>query len=126
MAVQPVEDIVRAICTDKWDGQRCSASLFKGENTSVSRLSVIPLQHHWDMFRQNVQKPPERLLALIGEINVGHLQRVGREYKQPVEITVEPAPVDWNPAHAIIPQPITRGLANQIIRGLKLHEPPRT
>lgn len=62
MPIGPDEEIVRAICTDKWDGQRVSPSLFKGANTSVSRLSVIPLNSHWDLFRIYVQKPPERLL----------------------------------------------------------------
>jgi len=124
MPVPPEEDIVRAICTDKWDGTRLSPSLFTGENTSVSRLSLIPLADHWDMFRKHVEKPPERRLELIGEINVGHLQRIGRAYNQPVELTVEAKPEDWNPAHAEIPQRITRGLANQIVNALKRHPPP--
>ncbi len=123
MPVAAEEDVVRAICTDKWDGERIAPSLFTGENTSVSRLSIIPLQDHWDMFRQYLQTPPERILALIGEINVGHLQQIGRAYKQPTELTIEPEPVDWNPAHAVIPQNITRGSANQIIRALELHRP---
>jgi len=123
MPVPPHEDIVRAICTDKWDGQRLAPSLFTGDNTSVSGLSVLPLNDHWDMFRQHVQRPPERLLALIGEINVGHLQQIGLGYKQPIELTVEPDPLEWKPAHPIIPQEITRGLANQIIRALELHHP---
>jgi hypothetical protein len=63
-------------------------------------------------------------LALIGEINVGSLQRIGREYAIPVDLTVEPKPEDWNPAHAEIPQKISRGLATDIVRGLKLHPPP--
>ena len=123
MPIAPEEDVVRAICTDKWDGQRLAPSLFTGENTSVSRLSVVPLAEHWDMFRQHVQRPPERLLALIGEINVGHLQGIGRTYRQPANLTVEPDPLEWNPGHAVIPQNITRGLATQIIRALELHEP---
>ena len=36
------------------------------------------------MFNEHVQKPPERLLALIGEINVGNLQRLGHEPHQSV------------------------------------------
>jgi hypothetical protein len=36
------------------------------------------------MFNEHVQKPPERLLALIGEINVGNLQRLGYEPHQSV------------------------------------------
>jgi hypothetical protein len=124
MSVAAEEDIVRAICTDKWDGTRLSPSLFTGENTSVSRLALIPLADHWDIFRKRLEKPPERRLELIGEVNVGHLQQIGRTYVQPIELTVEPKPEDWNPAHAEIPQRITRGLANQIVSVLKRHQPP--
>ena len=125
--VDPEENIVRAICTDKWDGERISPSLFVGENTSVSRPKIVPLEDHWEMFRQHVQRPPERLLAMIGEINVGQLQRISRSYVPPTELTVKPEPRDWNPAHAVIPQRITRGLANKIIKApeFKLHQDPQ-
>jgi len=124
MPIPPEEDIVRGICTNDWDGERLSASLFKGQNKSVSRLAIVPLAEHWDMFRQHLQKPPERLLRLIGEIDVGNLQQIGRGYQISVELTVEPDPLEWNPGHAVIPQRITRGLANKIIPELKFHEPP--
>ena len=125
MAIAPEENIVRGICTDKLDGTHVSPSLFKGKNVSVSRLAVIPLIDHWDLFRKLLEKPPERRLELIGEINVGDLQQLGRNYKDKVEVTVEAKPEDWNPAHAEIPQRITRGLANQIVKALKRHMPPR-
>ena len=118
MPLSAEENIVRAICTDKWDGERASPSLFKGKDTSVSRLSLIPLEDHWEMFRDYVQKPPERLLERIGEINVGAL------HQTPVELTVEPDPLDWNHAHAIIPQNISRGMANRILKALEIHAPP--
>jgi hypothetical protein len=124
MPLAPTEDIVRAVCTDKWDGERLSPSLFVGANISVSRPAVIPLADHWDLFRQYVQKPPERWLELIAQINVGHLQKIARSHSAPVALTVEPRPVDWNPAHAEIPQNITRGLANKILPELTLHRPP--
>src|SRR5258706_334513 len=124
MQVGPQENIARAICTDKWDGQRAAPSLFKGENTSVSRLALIPLAEHWDLFRKHVERPPERRLERIGEINIGALQRIGRDYQNPVELTVDPKPEAWNPAHAEIPQKITRGLATEIVRGLTIHTPP--
>ena len=124
MPVAPEEDIVRAICTDKWDGERLSPSLFAGEGTSVSRLALIPLVDHWDLFRRCVEQPPERRLELIGEINVGRLQEIGRAHNPAIQLTVEPKPEEWNPAHAEIPQRITRGLANKILPELKLHHPP--
>lgn len=124
MPVGAEEDIARAICTDKWDGERLSPSLFVGEGTSVSRLAMIPLADHWNLCRRYVEQPPERRLEMIGEINVGRLQEIGRNFATPVELTVEPKPEDWNIAHAEIPQRITRGLANKILPELKRHHPP--
>jgi len=124
MSISPEEDIVRAVCTDKWDGARLAPSLFAGENLSVSRLSVVSLADHWDLFRNYVEKPPERRLELIAEINVGCLQEIGRAQNPPAELTVEPKPEPWNLAHAEIPQRITRGLANRILQKLVLHTPP--
>jgi len=124
MAIAPEENIVRGICTDKWDGTHIAPSLFKGKDVSVSRLAIVPLVDHWDLFRRLLEKPPERRLELIGEINVGHLQQLGNDYKHKVELTVEAKPNDSNPAHAEIPQRITRGLANQIVNALKRHMPP--
>ena len=124
MPLGPEENIVRAICTDKYDKEtgRISPSLFdKRGNTSVSRLSLISLEDHWDLFRLKIQKPPERILELIGEINVGVLQEIGRTYQNPTELTLEPDPLDWNHAHAVIPQKITPGLATQIVQKLKRH-----
>lgn len=118
------------MCTDKWDGQRLSPSLFVSDGVSgtcpdggvsVSRLALLPLEDHWDLFRRYVQKPPQRLLAMIVQINVGALQHIGHTYSPPVELTVEPKPKGWNPAHAEIPQRITRGLANKILPALKRH-----
>src|SRR5436305_4114328 len=103
MSVAPNEDVVRAILTDKWDGQRASPSLFKGQDVSVSRLAVIPLPDHWDIFRMHLENPPERRLERIGEIKVSQLQQIGHDYATPLELTVEPKPEDWNRAHAEIP-----------------------
>lgn len=123
MPLAPTEDIVRAVCTDKWDGERLSPSLFVGEDISVSRLAITSLADHWDLFRQYVEKPPERRLELIAEINVGRLQEIGRAHNPRVALTVELKPLEWNPAHAEIPQRITRGLANRILPELKRHLP---
>jgi hypothetical protein len=124
MPLIPSEDIVRAVCTDKWDGERLAPSLFVGERISVSRLAVVSLRDHWDLFRQYVEKPPERKLELIAEINVGRLQELGWNHNPSIELTVEPRPESWNLAHAEIPQRITRGLANRILPCLKRHHPP--
>ena len=121
MPVAPSENIVRAICSDKWDGERLAPSLFVGVGTSVSRLAVLSLDDHWDLFREHVQRPPQRILEMLGEINVGVLQSIGRAHDPLMELTVEPKPEDWNPAHAEIPQKISRVLANKILPALKLH-----
>jgi len=55
---------------------------------------------------------------------VGHLQQIGRNYKDPIQLTVEPKPEDWNRAHAEIPQKITKGLSRKIVEALKIHSPP--
>lgn len=121
MPISANENIVRAICSDKWDGERVAPSLFKGENTSVSRLALIPLADHWEMFRRHVERPPQRELKRLGEINVGVLAELGASHNPPVHLTVEEKPEPWNPAHAEIPQRITRGLANRIVAALTLH-----
>jgi hypothetical protein len=124
MPVKPSENIVKAICKDKWDGERVSPSLFTGSRTSVSRLAITHLEDHWDIFTRFVQKPPLRLLERIGEINVGKLQELGRNHHVPAHLTVEPDPLDGWPAHAEVPQNISRGLANKILVALIHHEPP--
>ncbi len=125
MPVPPEENVLRAICTDKIDEGVISPSLFKGSHTSVSLPSIIPLDDHWAVFRRGVQKPPERLLEMIGEINIGRLQEIGNTHKdRPTTLTVEPKPENWNPAHAEIPETISRGLANKIVDALTLHRPP--
>jgi hypothetical protein len=77
------------------------------------------------MFRDHLEKPPERRLERIGEINVGQLQEIGRGYNPSVYLTVEAKPENWNPAHAEIPQKITRGLANKIVNALQILQPPK-
>ena len=51
----------------------------------MSRRALISLADHWDLFRQYVEKPPERRLELIGKINVGRLQDIGRAQNPPIE-----------------------------------------
>lgn len=124
MPLPKEEEIVKAICSDKWDDERIAPSLFTGAGTSVSRLALISLEDHWDLFRKHVQKPQERLLERIGQINVGRLHEIGVAYSPAVDLTVEAKPEEWNRAHAEIPQKITRGLANKIIAELTVHAPP--
>lgn len=124
MPLEAREEIAKAICSDKWDAAtgEISPSLFKGSNSSVSRLAIVPLEETWDVFRFRVEKPPERTLDRIGTISVGDLHRIGANFpSNPTPLTVKADPLDGYPSHAIIPEKISRGLANQIIKGLTIH-----
>ena len=77
-----VEDVARAICSNYYDEarDRISPSLLEGRNVSVGRLSVSPLQELIGIFRRQVAKP-HRPLRMVGLINVGVLQSLGREHR---------------------------------------------
>jgi len=128
MPIAPSEDIAKAVCLDKFDpvtGQ-VSASLFKDKGCSVSRLSICQLEDTWDLFRQRVEKPPLRSLQRIGLINVGKLQEIGSGYADNLtSLTVEAVPLEGYPSHAEIPQKITRGLSNEIVRNLSIQTETR-
>jgi hypothetical protein len=124
MSLSDEEEIVRAIFTEKWDGERIAPSAFTGPDTSVSRLAIMPLDEHWEVFRRCVERPPERLLERIAQIAVGRLRDLGRTHRPSADITVEADPLDWNPAHAIIPGKRSRGLANRIRDAVAIHKPP--
>ena len=121
--VDPEEDIARAICSDHYDGERYSSSLFKGQNTSVSSLAIVPLEDSWDLFRRKVEKPPDRTFEQIGTINVGSLKEIGINHLTNTELSVQPDPQPNYDSHAIIPQKISKGLANKIIDELVKHDP---
>ena len=123
-ALPPEERIVRAVCTDKYDKAkgRISPSLMMGPDTSVSRLHLIRLADHWELFRSHVQKPPERMLELLGVIGVRALQALGAAHEPKRDVVVEVAPdTRWNPpeAHAEIKGTLTRGLANKVVQAMQ-------
>lgn len=124
----PEENVLRAIHSAHWDerNERYSSSLFKGSGTSVSRLSVRGMAELFAIFHRELDSVPKhRFVRSGGEINVGRLQQVGRGYQnRPTDLTVEQAPTETNPAHAEIPQNISKGLAFEIIRELTIHTDP--
>jgi len=125
MPIDASEDIAKAVCSDKFDPAtgEVSGSLFKGSGSSVSRLFICPLDDTWDLFRQRVEKPPQRTLERIGVINVGHLAEIGLNFQNnSTTLTVEAVPLDGYLSHAEIPQKISRGLSNEIVRSLALHK----
>lgn len=125
MPLENEEDIARAICSEKGDPLRISPSLMRGPNTSVSRLTIVPLDETWEVFRKNVENPPNRKLEKIGTINVGRLKEIGATYSpQPTSVTVEVDPLPGYPSHAIIPPKLSRGLATKIVNELNIHDLP--
>ncbi len=131
--IPPEENIVRVIHRTWWDIKdgRKPSSIFKGENISVSRLAILNLQELFPIFHRGLDTSPSGIIISAGEINVGHLQKIGREYvEKPIEIIVEEEPtkenpeknIVENPAHAEIPQKISRGLAKKIIKELVFHK----
>lgn len=120
------ENIVRAVTTALWDevNNRAQSGLFIGPNTSVSRLAVSGLPELMQIFLRDLERPPITLLW-AGEINVGKLQDLGINYEHKrTTITVEVEPTETNPAHAEIPQKLSRGLAILIGGSLKRHPAP--
>jgi len=78
------------------------------------------------IFHRKLDGSPNGVIVAAGEINIGRLERIGREYQpRPTDLTVEEDPEEDNPAHAVIPQTINRGLARVIIASLTVHNDPR-
>ena len=120
--VSSEENIVRAIHKAWWDEQenRKSSSIFKGQDISVSRLSVLSLKKLFSIFHEQLDTSPNGTIIGAGEINVGELKKIGTENS--IKLTVEEDKLEENPAHAEIPQKISRGLAKKIIENLLFHE----
>lgn len=128
MAIEPTEDIAKAVCLDEFDPLTgtVSASLFKDKGCSVSRLAICSREDTWELFRQRVENPPLRSLQRIGVINVGKLQEIGSAYESnPTSLTVEAVLLEGYLSHAEIPQKITRGLSNEIVRNLLIYREAR-
>lgn len=123
----PEENILRAILTAHRDerNSRLSSTLFKGRNTSVSRLAILGIRELFAVFHRDLDSPPKSLVVGGGEINIGRLQEIGQGFQpNPAALTVEEAPIETNPAHAEIPENVSRGLALEIIRSLTIHRDP--
>jgi hypothetical protein len=120
-ACRPHEDIIRGITTADWDHDenRVRASFFKnaggGQCLSVSRLAILSRREVLVIFESELVKPPERNWFGTGTINIGEMQEIARTFQQnPTELTVWPDPTPTNPAHASIPEKISRGLSNKL------------
>lgn len=118
------ENIVRAVRSADYDGKRISSGLFNTtDEISVSRLLILGLPELFPIFHRELDReknPPGKVIG-AGEINVGELKRIGSSNKDPMLITVEEAPLRENPAHAVIPQKLPRGVCRRIVQQLIFH-----
>jgi hypothetical protein len=125
------EQVVRAIFTAHYDAVngRGSYSLYEGVGTSVSRLAVIPLIGQWGKFAAIVQKLPGHRLEKIGQLGVGQIEDIGKNFARngkpaPTPLSVLDDPTPQNEAHAIIPEKITPGLSRVLNTATIVHDPP--
>jgi hypothetical protein len=112
------EDILRAVYEAHWDGRRLDSELFEGRGISVSRLTILAYPELCAIFKRTIKSP----IVKTAEIKVGDLQDIGNTHTPSKELTVEVAPSTNNPAHAEIPQKISRSLARKIVSVVTLRE----
>lgn len=104
---------------------RKSPSIFKGSDISVSRLSIRTVNELFAIFHGKLDGSPNGRIVAGGEMNIGNLQKIGREYvHNRTALTVEKDPEADNPAHAVVPQKIRQGLAKVIVAALIIHDDP--
>ena len=118
------EIVVKAILEEHYDPQanRFSPRLFRGPESSLSRLVIWSKKKIIEAFIEQLHNPPDNFLMGIGIAEVGTLKKICIEYqKKRTVITVIEDPLDGsqedhiiNPAHAIIPQKLSDGLAKTI------------
>jgi hypothetical protein len=121
--VSPEENVLRAIHSAWWDVEtdQKSSSIFKGERISLNRLKMLDLRSSLNVFHETLDTSPNGVIIGAGEINVGTLIEIAQAHHVSVVLTVEEDPLPGNPAHAEIPQKISKGLANKIIEKLIFH-----
>jgi hypothetical protein len=116
------EQIVRAVFSNECDGERIFSQTFTGPETSISRLQIRSIALQWEIFRK-FEKPPNRELDLFLEINVGKLKNLAANWeKRPTRLSVVEDPQLDNPAHGLILESISKGLAKEIIKNCKRHD----
>jgi len=115
----PEEDIARALLEAHYDENkgRVNSGAFYTINASVDRLEIRCLSCLWEMYKNNHPS-----IIRIGQINVGELQKIGKEHVKPTEITVVEDPLPDNYSHAIIPGRVSKGIARRIVENLQLHK----
>jgi hypothetical protein len=123
MNLPPEEEILRAICTDKCDGERIASSAFEGKEVSVSRLAIKPLAEQWEVLRKEVEKPDVRKLVKLAKVSVQNVIDVGLATTPPATLTVEESPTSGNPAHAHVVPKVTRGQSNRLLDCSEILDP---
>lgn len=118
------ERVVRAILETHYDKakNRYSSALFTGGNISLSRLAIKSYDEIVEIFLAELDKPNRAVIG-TGEISVGELQDIGLAHtEKPTVISVLPKPTGLNPAHAEMPQNVSRALSIKIIEKLEKKE----
>jgi hypothetical protein len=124
------EIVFKAILQEHYDAkeERFHSSLFKGPESSLSRLAVWSKKQIINGFIDQLHKPPKHFLMGVGSATVSRLKQICIEYKdKPTAIDVIEDPLDGtqkgchvNPSHAIIPQRLSPGLAKDIPKKIEI------
>ena len=118
---------MRGILRAHWDEEKgeYTSSLFRGPNTSVSRLRIFPKERIIDIFKADFDAHIDGPVIGTGEIVIADLIKLGKEYKdgkgkpRPQLVTVIPKPTATNDSHAEVVEEFTRGFARKVIVALK-------
>jgi hypothetical protein len=123
------EVVLRAIQETHLDEKqgRVSSSLFKGRDISLSRLAVLSTGEIFKILRRDLDKPANALIG-AAEVTVAVIEDAGgrdEAGKLIVRVVADPllgsAP---NPAHAEIPQNLSKGTSRKIIKGISRYVRP--
>lgn len=121
------ETIVKGLLTTDIQEGEIRRDLFKGRESSYSRLAVYTIEKILDIFRTELPRPPEKLLVGYCILNVGQMKRLGAAFKNrdvPEGISVKVVPVPLpacpphpqNDSHAETRPNITLGLSAQFAK----------
>ncbi len=113
------ETLLRAITTGLYDDKnnRPSSAAFTGEEVSLSRPSITPIEDLEPYFRRTLAKPEkDPPLEYLGYASMENfaLQELGRKVDQIEALSVWADPLSDNLAHAVILGKISRGLSKKV------------
>jgi len=118
------ENVVKGLLDETYDpvSRIALPKLFKGKESSYSRLRELDLHAIWVIFLKELhhpdREPPKNLIG-YAILNVGKMRRIAREYRNPetkenVKLEMLPMPTDTNRAHAVTVPSVPSTLAQVI------------